>query len=343
MNGKRLDYLDMAKGIGIVLVVVGHSGFASDVLLTWLSSFHMPLFFIISGMLLEHKQEEKNTLSVILARKAQGLMIPYVVFSVIYILINVYWVPGVSLREALLETSSFYGFSVLWFLPALFLGEVIFIVLRKNTNHPLAAIMAGVICLAGICLNRLFGNVLSQQGGWFQWMGYAVHMLCRSGVAVGFLMIGYYTMYFACRIWEKKTIWNGVYFIMAVILFGVNAILGSLNGRVDMRSMVFGNTAVYLLVSYFGSMAVILLCRALPPIRLLSYLGRNSLSIMVTHLDCYIMYFSHIFAYYIMNHFGIASWHVFYFNIALALFVMEMVIVYCINHFFPFLIGRKRR
>ena len=45
MTDKRISYIDMAKGIGIILVVLGHSIFPSENLTTWIYSFHMPLFF----------------------------------------------------------------------------------------------------------------------------------------------------------------------------------------------------------------------------------------------------------------------------------------------------------
>ena len=48
MEYKRLKWLDIAKGLGIILMVLGHTSipkFASDFI--W--SFHMPLFFIASG------------------------------------------------------------------------------------------------------------------------------------------------------------------------------------------------------------------------------------------------------------------------------------------------------
>ncbi|MDC4245919.1 acyltransferase family protein [Clostridium perfringens] len=45
---KRLDYLDIAKGLLIISVVLCHSPFENAYYLYW---FHMPAFFIISGML----------------------------------------------------------------------------------------------------------------------------------------------------------------------------------------------------------------------------------------------------------------------------------------------------
>ena len=58
MDKNRINSLDMAKGIGIILVVVGHSTFLEENVLTWISSFHMPLFFVLSGILIRKKNEE---------------------------------------------------------------------------------------------------------------------------------------------------------------------------------------------------------------------------------------------------------------------------------------------
>lgn len=45
---KRIEALDIAKGIGIILVMIGHM--TSSYLYNWIYSFHMPLFFILSGI-----------------------------------------------------------------------------------------------------------------------------------------------------------------------------------------------------------------------------------------------------------------------------------------------------
>ena len=49
MKKNRMTYLDMAKGIGILFMIVGHTislGWQKDLIY----SFHMPLFFVCSGM-----------------------------------------------------------------------------------------------------------------------------------------------------------------------------------------------------------------------------------------------------------------------------------------------------
>ena len=50
---QRLAAFDIAKGIGIILVIVGHS--SGTICNRYIDSFHMPLFFIISGYFLSCK------------------------------------------------------------------------------------------------------------------------------------------------------------------------------------------------------------------------------------------------------------------------------------------------
>ena len=48
---KRLDYVDYARGVGVILMLIGHLGFGDGVYKV-IYSFHMPLFFLISGYIL---------------------------------------------------------------------------------------------------------------------------------------------------------------------------------------------------------------------------------------------------------------------------------------------------
>lgn len=84
---ERLTYLDVAKGIGILLVVIGHVyAFNRQIVdrffVIWLYSFHMPLFFIISGMLIAYK-DEKDIWKFV-KKRIKGILIPYVFFSIFF-------------------------------------------------------------------------------------------------------------------------------------------------------------------------------------------------------------------------------------------------------------------
>lgn len=46
---KRINYFDIAKGLGILLMIIGHMPIKNEYLKNFIFCFHMPLFFIISG------------------------------------------------------------------------------------------------------------------------------------------------------------------------------------------------------------------------------------------------------------------------------------------------------
>ena len=89
LDMKRLKYFDTVKGIGILLVVLGHATFVNERLLTFIFSFHMPLFFIVSGMLTAYKDGSGSTLRDVFYRKLKTIIIPYLCFSICYTLIDI--------------------------------------------------------------------------------------------------------------------------------------------------------------------------------------------------------------------------------------------------------------
>lgn len=48
--GKRIEWLDVAKGLEIICVVYGYTIFKDELWRIWIYSFHMPLFFFLSGI-----------------------------------------------------------------------------------------------------------------------------------------------------------------------------------------------------------------------------------------------------------------------------------------------------
>jgi acyltransferase len=72
---KHLDYIDLAKGIGIVLVIMGHSLFPLHLAI---DVFHMPLFFFISGITFSFKNDEN--ISKVLLRKIERIFNTVVLF-----------------------------------------------------------------------------------------------------------------------------------------------------------------------------------------------------------------------------------------------------------------------
>lgn len=85
---KRIEWIDIAKGIGMVLVMLGHmqipysSPFNNEVYIqnVFLYSFHVPLFMFLSGLCFSDKDIK---FSEFLKKKFKSLIVPYIFFAVV--------------------------------------------------------------------------------------------------------------------------------------------------------------------------------------------------------------------------------------------------------------------
>ena len=82
MSKSRIPDLDLVKGFGILLVVLGHMHINEEILNYYLHAFLMPLFFVVSGLLYRQGDIKKATV-----KRAKALLIPYVSFGAAYWLI----------------------------------------------------------------------------------------------------------------------------------------------------------------------------------------------------------------------------------------------------------------
>ena len=122
----RVEYIDIAKGIGILLVYIGHCFLNKDgMLFQSIYSFHMPLFFLISGMLFQYNPD--YGIAKIIYGKVVTLLLPYLLFTVLYCLCFLAFRsnPIVYLLYG-------WGRIPLWFIPILFAIEIIHLLLFKG-------------------------------------------------------------------------------------------------------------------------------------------------------------------------------------------------------------------
>lgn len=112
----RIEWLDLSKGIAIILMVLGHTSLP-DFLSRFIWAFHMPLFFIASGWTTNWM---KYDLKGFASKKMQSLMVPFIVYSAIVLLIQI----DVGWNSA--ETFFVNGWAgyALWFIPVLFMALI---------------------------------------------------------------------------------------------------------------------------------------------------------------------------------------------------------------------------
>ena len=333
MNVSRHIYLDIAKGTGIILVILGHISYLWDFSRIFIVSFHMPLFFVISGILLYIKKEEDNSPGATTKKKLKSVMLPYYLWSAAAILVYIiyYLLTGrdggwSAVLDHIVETLTLYGFSVMWFLPAIFFSELYFLfILKKIPESPelltfpllkdlrirkFSALRAlAVIVPVFIFLflnhrledaNALFG--LNPAFAIFHLIAVAALRIpfCASFVAAGFFAAALLPDIFALKNTMAESLALPAEIFIGIDLLGVTAIFSFINGVTDLHFLIFNSIFWYYAAALSGSFGVLLLSKALerlsftPPLKLLAYFGRNSLTIMVTHLNFYVLLLAEI-------------------------------------------------
>lgn len=109
----RVTWVDFAKGIGIFLVVFGHTlrglfnyNYAEDTgilhwLDTWIYAFHMPLFFFVSGLFIQRSAQRSWV--EFAQRKLGAIAYPYIIWSLIQGLLQAFTKPDTTTTAALAD------------------------------------------------------------------------------------------------------------------------------------------------------------------------------------------------------------------------------------------------
>lgn len=277
MKGERTAWIDMVKGVLILFVILGHTT-TNRFFLNWISSFYMPCFFFISGWLM--KKEGRAKLFV--CKKAKSVLLPYVFFALLWVLfcyVKSFVVEGdFSVFRALLSIVLPYSGSTggnvynLWFLPCLFLAQVIVAVWVYEKR--IFKIAATVVFLAFFALGILVRPYCS--------------LLYAAAIAALFVGIGFYIPHYVLPNIQKKA--KGM-LLGAVLLGGaLHGVCWLLNAVVlghvlDFSAASFGILSIYLLGALGGSFFLVGTTSRFKRMRLLEYIGKNSLVYYGLHYE----------------------------------------------------------
>ena len=275
-TNKRITWLDAAKGYGILLVIFAHVDYYSF-LRGFIYTFHMPLFFFLSGYVFS----QKDSFGKFLWAKVKRIIIPYFCLGIPMILFDVYWqnrnkfvrfpldwVKGEFL--SLLEQKRLW---TLWYIACLFFLNLLFYALvRWIKNEKILAIVVGLITVAGLVYYRLGGQP-------FYWN------IDTCMTALPFFYVGY-----LCRkkeILEKYVFPFSKKWILVIVSVVVTLICLLINLAVTENhlEMYYGQYGVEP-ITYLGAFAGILLIVLLSwkfVGKVIRYLGRNSMIYYAWH------------------------------------------------------------
>lgn len=123
MGKERIHYIDVAKGLAILIVVLGHCAVTTigdhSRLFYTIYAFHMPFWFFLSGMLYNSKDWQS-----FFSGKVKALLLPYLFFFIL----NIFSYQVLNHTDHL-QLFQFVRFGGLWFLLALFYVVISYYVL----------------------------------------------------------------------------------------------------------------------------------------------------------------------------------------------------------------------
>lgn len=287
----RIDSVDFLKGIGILLVAIGHSSFFSFIddysVNRYIYSYHMPLFAFIAGLFTNGK-----SVGVQISNKINKLLVPFLIWSFLYwlcmfsfVVINnpelikaqifriIYILAGSGQNSAV----NGLGNVAVWFLPFLFVISMIHLLNNKMTTR-----VARLAFVAG-CIAIGYG---------FRAIGYPMPY----NIDVAFTL---YPFFFAGSLYFKEIkplaiapLLNMKYSMLyAIPIISVLVLLQNKmqlsNVSIDTASNVIGNGVVFYSAAFIAIYYTCLISEIFKSNVIVNFFGVNSLIIVIWHLPIY--------------------------------------------------------
>ena len=336
----RIEFIDIIKGLAIILVVIGHTSPNKTEILPYKSliyAFHMSLFFILSGMFIATSRENYSlqTLKDFLHKNFIALVVPFMIWGAIYMNFS-------FSNLAYLCFGSWISFvhihtlSSLWFIVALFVAriylELFFMLVNKIKLKIQYAICAAIpLCfLLGFCLPH-HNDVLTQNGNF---LSYDIAF-----VAAGFMLIGSLIKPCIKKLVGIKNVYLIILTMVSSLLFiyGFN-LTDYTHEFVLMANATYPNIPAFLFCSLTGSFSFILagiLVYKIPvKKRILNFLGQNTLGIFLVHRHFVVAFLAFLQTNTNLNRLSINT------IITIASLIITSLLVVLINRYAPIMFGK---
>lgn len=275
---KRIEWIDFCKALGIYLVVFGHFLPVGTPFKIIIYSFHVPLFFVLSGYLLNTNRSWHQQM----LHRVRALLGPYFVFAAISS--TYYLVYQANLTEIISKFFYWQGETIwndpLWFLFTLYITEVIAYTLLRclPTIHKNMKALSGVVI--GIMIIGYF--VYWKRPSILIYFGFD-----RSLCLLGFYLLGYLLKQAQLieKLLKSKELWAGTFLVNCVLSLILNW-----NNNISVYHLDLNNYFVFLLTSITGSISLIALCKDIKVNKIIKPISRHTIFIMGTHYVFLLLY-----------------------------------------------------
>jgi len=290
-TSKRIEYIDIARGIGILLVVLGHNDFGhiSPFGYKLIYAFHMPLFFLLSGFFLNKSMPFIEFVK----KRFNTLLKPYLftIFLIYFVSIS-FGKMGFSMAiqrivKSLYASTIYIDWVQLWFLPHLFavglFAFLFFMIFERWNNRYIRWIaLLVILSVSGLFLQNFYPFAVSVFGKEYELFGlpFNLDLVLLSGF---FFILGS----------EIRQITTEETFESPFLLAGTGlALFGMVyffEARSDIAIRIYDSYAINTIEATTGILLILALSRQIelrtPRLAsLFKYFGQTSLFILIFHV-----------------------------------------------------------
>lgn len=315
---KRLIYIDTTRAILITLVVLGHVlNYANPqyniapytLAQEFINAFHMPAFFLLSGLLTDGEKWRSRSVGAYFVHKARALLIPYLFFECLAILYKHFMLHSVSLAEGLrLMLTMRCNVGADWFLLAMFLACALYY-LYIRFPRKIAWGVGGAALLLGL-------RFLMPAGG-----GHSRVLLFRGILGFVFMLAGNLL---------KKPL-TGFKWWKIVIAFLLTVVTSAIYLKFSLENSFYDavlRTPVLYLISGVCGLYFVMGISHLIPWKWPAKIGENTLTIMGTHQ----------LVLYTLPGDSNLLWVL---GVLCLIAAVEAVLILAVNRFCPVLVGKR--
>lgn len=283
MASTRERYLDISKGIGIWCIVLLHfeNGFFPSWLNVFISSFMITIFYVVAGFIMAGRPSVRGPKQFFRHRLKQ-LGIPYLCWSGIIVafdllLWTLHYYDGYSIARDVYKIFTLSGVGTLWFLSALFFGEIAWYYIKEKQFFFIIIFLA-VVIIYRLTYSSLFGGHTEMV---YKLVTDALKNIDRVCGAILYITCGFYFYKISGR-WLEKTK------PLKLIIYGIILWIATYYTACHLSSII-GNAGSYLwgfFAPIFGPFALLFMVKALENrwyMKPFEYWGVNSLCLMVVH------------------------------------------------------------
>ncbi|MDD3304283.1 MAG: acyltransferase family protein [Clostridia bacterium] len=348
---ERIKWIDTLRAFSILLIVFGHIIGYSDKMqgiYKYIYSFHVPIFFTISGFLFSLKPVERYKEFTI--KKLKRIILPYFIFGLLFLI--PYFMLGNTVTNEINQNSSTGFFksiigiiwgsgyddllkqnAPLWFLPCLFIMYQLFYFINKiknkftKENIRTELIVFLILCVTGCTLYINFKDIALPWG-------------IMPAITLGmFFELGIILKILIKKLKKKKALSN----ILIPLLIVSGYIISLFNTTVLCMNCSLGNYLYFALSASATIIGIFLLFSKFGSQKSFEYIGKNTLGILIFHK---------LFVLVFQTKFGVISALLntgpLIMQILLSFLILVITIILCniiikiINIFFPAMLGNKR-